>query len=195
MKYMKDFVAHFSKRHIFSIRDCKIFLKQRKISMSYLHFLIHYLLKSGKLKRITRGVYTFSDNQLAIGFAFPPFYYGLQEALSLHGVWEQETSVVIGAARKARQGVRNVMGANVVVRRIDKKMLFGFEMMNHYGIWIPVSTIEKTLIDLAYFNENVPADTLRTIKQKLKKSVLDGYLKRTTPYIKKKILRYLNQKV
>ena len=123
MKYMKDVVARFSGRNVFSLRDCRVFLKQKKISEGYLHFLIHYLLKKGALKRITRGHYTFSDDPMVIGFAFAPHYYGLQEALSLHGLWDQGTNPVVVTPRWVRTGVRQALGANYLVRHVNPRKI------------------------------------------------------------------------
>lgn len=187
MKYMADFIEHFQKRNVFSMRDCRIFLKKKKISKGYLYFLIHYLLKKGKIKRITRGIYTCSDDPIVVGFAFSPFYYGLQQALSFHHLWGQEANLVIITPRIVRKGLRQILQSNVVVRRIDRKMFFGFDFVKHYDKWIPVSDIEKTLIDLVYFNEKISPSVLKEIKAKLRKKVLQGYLKKAPAHVKKKV--------
>ncbi|EQD66731.1 transcriptional regulator, partial [mine drainage metagenome] len=80
--------------------------------------------------------------------AFLPFYYGLEDALSLRGFWEQETNPVIITPRKVRNGVRQFDSRNYVVRRIDRKMFFGYTFVNYEEFYIPVSDTEKTLIDL-----------------------------------------------
>ncbi len=191
MKYIKEFVGHFGKRDFFSIRDCRVFLKQKKISKAYFSYLIHYLLKKSVIKRIARGYYTFQDDPIVAGFAFSPFYYGLQEALSMHGLWEQETNPVIITTKKARTGLRQVLQGNVLVRRIGKKMFFGFNMMNHCGKWVPVSDIEKTFIDIVYFNEKIPAEAMLEIKKVLRRKVLDEYLAKTKPRLRERIKKIL----
>lgn len=191
MKYLKEFVGHFKGRSVFSMRDCRVFLKQKGISGQYLQFLVQYLMKKGTIKRIAKGVYTFSDDPIVAGFAFAPFYYGLQEALSLHDLWEQETNPVVITTRKARQGTRKILGSNVLVRRIDKKMFFGFEMVSHFGLWIPVSGIEKTLIDFVYFNEKIPEEALGEIKKRIRKNVLEDHLKKLKPRMKKRVKKAL----
>lgn len=52
---------------------------------------------------------------------------GLQDALSIHNLWEQETIPIIIITRKIRQGIRKVLDLNVLIRRIDKKYFFGFD--------------------------------------------------------------------
>ena len=123
------------------------------------------------------------------GFAFSPFYYGLQEALSLRNIWEQETNPVIITTRKARTGLREIMGANVVVKRIPKSLFFGFETLKYYDLYIPVSTPEKILIDFIYFKEPLTKETMKELKKHINKKTLDSYLK------KEKLPSALKQKV
>ncbi|MBI2598341.1 MAG: type IV toxin-antitoxin system AbiEi family antitoxin domain-containing protein [Candidatus Diapherotrites archaeon] len=194
MKYIQDFVKHFSGRLVFSIRDARIFLKQKKISKGYLHFLIHYLLKKGKIKRIAKGVYTFKDDLMACGFAFSPFYYGLQAALSFHGLWDQTTNPVVITNKRVRSGLRTIMGGNVVVKRVNSSMLFGFERVPHYGFWIPVSTPEKTLIDFVYFRQKFPTGVQEQLLKKTNQKLLRQYLKKSPKWVQKrvkKIVRWL----
>lgn len=191
MKYMQEFVEHFGKRSVFSIRDCRIFLKQKKISKQYLYFLIHYLLKKKRINRIAKGYYSFSNEPIVIGFAFAPFYYGLQSALSFHNLWEQETNLVIVTPKKIRTGIRTIMNSNVLIRRIDKKMFFGFDLISHYGNWIPVSSIEKTFIDLVYYNEKISPELLKEIKQKSSKKTMQAYLKKIPQKTRKIVKRLL----
>lgn len=192
MKYLEGFEAHFGKRSVFSLRDCGVFLKQSGISRAYLRQLVHYLLKKKRLKRIARGFYTFGNDPIVSGFAFSPFYYGLQEALSLHDLWQQETNPVIITIRKVRPGLRKILGGNVLVRRIDKKMFFGFEMREHFGVWIPVSTIEKTVVDFAYFNEKIPDSALHEIKQRLDRRRLGEFLRKSNARLGKRIKKMVD---
>lgn len=160
MSYPKRIRAEFGKRASFTSKDLGLFLSGSGISRAYLHLLLHNLMKNGELKRISRGVYTFREEAEVVGFGFPPFYYGLQEALSLRNLWEQETNPIVITPRRVRTGVRTFLGTNYVVRRITRRMFFGFEMMKYYDVWIPVSDAEKTLIDFVYFRLRLPDDAL-----------------------------------
>src|SRR3989344_334379 len=193
MKYMADFISHFEKRAIFSMRDARIFMKARGASVGYLHFLIHYLLKKGKLKRLAKGSYTFREDVMAAGFAFSPFYYCLHQALSLKNALSQAANPVIITTRKIRPGVRGIMGTNVVVRRISPKMFFGFEMKEHYGLFIPVSDTEKTFIDFIYFRQKIHADTMQFFIKRIDRKKLDKYLKKTPKWARKRVLHLLAQ--
>ncbi|MCI0503074.1 type IV toxin-antitoxin system AbiEi family antitoxin domain-containing protein [Candidatus Micrarchaeota archaeon] len=193
MKYLKQIRAGFGRRVSFTSKDLRLYLSESGISRAYLHLLLHNLMKSGELKRITRGVYTFREEAEAVGFGFSPFYYGLQEALSLRNLWEQETNPVVITPKKARPGVRSFLGTNYVVRRISRKMFFGFEMMKYYDIWIPVSDAEKTLIDFVYFRMNLPEDALAEINSRMRPEVMRGYLKRCPARVAKRVKSLLGK--
>ncbi|MEM5811916.1 MAG: hypothetical protein QXG91_04235 [Candidatus Aenigmatarchaeota archaeon] len=153
----------------------------------YAHLILHKLEKRGEIKRILKGWYsTFSDPTISV-FCFKPAYIGLQEALSLHALWEQETSTVIVTIRKVRIGIRNIFGTNVVLHRINKKYFFGFDFMKYENFFIPVSDVEKTLIDLVYFKELPPKYVLTKMSKELNKRKLKEYLKRYPYWVKKKL--------
>jgi predicted transcriptional regulator of viral defense system len=146
-KYAKLVREHFKGQPVFSLSSLRVFLAKKGPSKNYSNLLVHNLLRRGEIQRIAKGVYSFQSDASVAGFAFSPFYYGLQEALSLRNLWEQETNPVIITPKKVRPGVRRIMGSNVLVRRIKRKMFFGFDLIKHYDFWIPVSDAEKTIID------------------------------------------------
>lgn len=189
MKYVKELQERFRNSPAFTISDLKVCLGSKGIGKGYLNLLVHNLLTKGELKRISRGIYTFRSDTQVVGFGFRPFYYGLQDALSLRNLWEQETNPVVITPRKVRCGVRNFEGANYIVKRISRKMFFGFEMMKYMDFWIPVSETEKTLIDFVYFKQPLTAEVLTEIKQRLDKKKLERYLKRCPAWVKKQALK------
>lgn len=187
MKYVKLVRQHFKDKTVFSIKDLRTILAKQKISKNYSNQLIHNLMKKEEIQRITRGFYTFQTDTIVTGFAFSPFYYGLQEALSLRNLWGQETNPVIITPKKVRTGTRKIFESNVLVRRINRKMFFGFDLIKHYNYWLPVSDIEKTLIDFIYFKEPLSKQTLNKIKTKTSKKKLKKYLEKCPLFVKRKI--------
>lgn len=163
MKYMKEFVSHFSYKPAFNSKEAKRFLQNRGASVGYYKLVVTNLLKTEKIYSITRGSYTFHDDVQCVGFAFKPFYYGLEDALSLHGLWEQETNPVILTPRRVRPGIRIFNGRNYLIRHIDRQMFFGYTYMQYGDFYIPVSTVEKTLVDLLYFKVPIPAEVFENI--------------------------------
>jgi len=115
----------------------------------------------------------------------------LQEALSLRNLWEQETNPVIVTPRKVRPGLRQIMGSNVLVRRIDRAMFFGFDLIKYYDLWLPVSDAEKTLIDFIYFKEHLPKPAFEELMARIDKKKLDSYLKKCNPRTRKQVREFL----
>ena len=191
MKYVGEVRERFANAPVFTISDLKVLLGRKGISRGYLHLLVHNLLARGEVKRVSRGVYTFRSELEAVGFGFRPFYYGLQEALSLRNLWEQETNPVVITPRKVRTGVRTFEGANYVVRRISRRMFFGFDMVRYADFWIPVSDVEKTLIDFVYFRQPLSREAAAEIRKRADKKALDGYLKRCPARVKKGVRRIM----
>jgi len=184
VKYINAVREHFASRPVFRIRDVKVFLNKQGASDAYIYLLVHNLVKRGEIKRLTRGIYTFRTEAEVTGFAFSPFYYGLQDALSFRKIWEQETNSIVITPRRVRSGQRTIAGAKTVVRRIDRRMFFGFDTIRFHDLYLPVSDVEKTLIDFLYFREPLRKDVLETMREQIRKDVLTSYLKRTPEYVK-----------
>ncbi len=183
MKYLGDVRERFRRAPAFTITDLRVLLGRKGIGKEYLHLLVHNLLVKGELKRISRGAYTFRNESQVVGFGFRPFYYGLQEALSLRNLWEQETNPVVITPRKVRSGVRSFDGTNYVIKRISRSMFFGFETMKYADFWIPVSDIEKTLIDFVYFKQPLGMEASVELKRLADRKKLDGYLGRCPKWV------------
>jgi predicted transcriptional regulator of viral defense system len=183
MKFSKHFTEEFSKKPAFGIDEVKAFIRRRNASEGYHKLLIQNMLKSGRIHKITRGAYTFYDEAQYVGFAFQPFYYGLEDAISLHGLWDQETNPVIITPRKVRNGIRQFDSRNYLVRRIKRTMFFGYSLLKYEQFYIPVSDIEKTLIDLAYFEIRVPDEIISNMIEKLNKEIFNRYLAEIPQYL------------
>jgi predicted transcriptional regulator of viral defense system len=178
MKYLAKLRERFKDEPAFTLRDIRLFLKGSGIKEAYLKVLVHHLVRKSEIRRITSGTYSFSQDISCVGFAFAPYYYGLQDALSIHGLWEQGTSPVVLTPRRVRTGLRNFDGGNFSVRHIDPRMFFGFESTRSGGMWVNVSTVEKTLIDFAHFNLYLGRGTLKEAARKTDWKKMGQYLRR-----------------
>jgi len=193
MTFTSELRKRFGKEPVFRASDVRAFFSRQRLSTSYCNLMLYNLVKTGELFRIARGTYTFREDAEAVGFAFQPFYYGLQDALSLRGLWEQETTPVVITPRRVRAGLRSFMGSNYTVRRISRAMFFGFEMVKISGLWVPISDAEKTLIDLVYFRQPISKEALGEIKRRMRKEVMEGYLRRVPSYLRKKVRAVLSR--
>lgn len=193
MKYIDYVRGHFSDPGfpVFRLSDLRTVLRPRRISAAYLKRLVNYMMRAGELERITSGTYTMHDDITVVGFAFQPFYYGLENALTIRKLWEQGTNPVVVTPRKVRTGVRDFKGSNYVVQRIDKRLFFGYDLIRYSNFWIPVSDTEKTLIDFVYFRHYIREDVLRGLKRTLNSKKLESYLGSYSPEFKGRLVKVL----
>ncbi|MEK6833059.1 MAG: hypothetical protein AABY32_03340 [Nanoarchaeota archaeon] len=190
-KYQEQVAELFKKSPVVGYKSIERIVKSRSNSEQYAKQLIRNLVLSKKIKRLAKGVYTiYNDASLAV-FCFKG-YLGLQDALSIYNLWEQETIPIIITTKKIRQGIRNIIGSNVLIRKLDKKYFFGFDYIKHEDFYLPYSDIEKTFIDLIYFRQKIDKETLENIKGKINREKLRKYLKIYPKRISKKILKVLN---
>jgi predicted transcriptional regulator of viral defense system len=171
IKKLREFIKSVP---VFRVRDIELLVGNR----NYAHLILHKLTKKEEIKRVIKGWYSLYEDPIVSVFCFKPAYIGLQEALSLHNLWGQETNVVIITTKKVRAGIREIFGNNVILRRIEPKYFFGFDLLNYENFFIPVSDIEKTLIDFVYFNETLTKETLTEIIKHIDKQKLIEYLKK-----------------
>lgn len=186
--YQEDIIALFKKSAVVSYNsiDRIIKAKNNKIKQ-YTKQLVRNLVKSGRIKPLAKGYYSLSDDPSLLVFCYKPAYLGLQDAMSFHGVWEQETIPVVITARKIRQGIKEINGTNVNIRRIDTKYLFGIDYYQQNNVCFPYSDIEKTFIDMVYFNENIDDNTIKNFKKKIDKNKLKKYLKDYSQIMQKRV--------
>src|SRR5438445_3842003 len=183
-----DKVREFMRRTpAFRARDVEMIVNDG----GYAALLLHNLAKRGEVKRITKGWYTVHDDPLVSVFGFKPAYIGLQEALSLRELWEQESNVVLVTALRVRPGVRRVMGSNVVLHRMRDRYVFGFDYLKYGEFMLPVSDREKTLIDLVYFNESPGGRVMRRIAKGADKGKLNRYLQSYPKAFRRRVRRIL----
>ncbi|RLE44983.1 hypothetical protein DRJ16_00825 [Candidatus Woesearchaeota archaeon] len=189
IKYIAKIRELFKKSLVVTAESIRLITK----SKGYANLLLSYLKKRGEIKKLCKGCYTIHDEASLIVFCVKPAYLGLYDALSAHGLWEQETIPVIITGRKIREGVRTSLGMNVLIKRTEPKYVFGFEYMEYGGFWLPVSDLEKTVIDFAYFGEFLPKEVLRRLKRKLDKRKVNSYLKRYELKDRRKIIKKLKE--
>lgn len=191
MKYVKELRKAFRQRPSFSLGDVRRHFQDGNLSPAYAKLMMHHLVRRGQVHRLVNGVYTFLPEMQVVGSAFQPYYYGLQDALSFHGLWEQETNPVVITPRRVRPGLRVFLGNNYVVRRIDRSFFFGFDLMAYGDFWIYVSDVEKTLIDFCYFREPLEKTSLAEIREKTDTQKMERYLSRCPKWLGKRVRQKL----
>jgi predicted transcriptional regulator of viral defense system len=179
MKYLEFVKDNFDSPGfpVFRMSDLKTALGLKGIKPGYLRRMVNYLLHKRRIIRITKGTYTFHDDISVVGFAFTPFYYGLENALTIRKLWDQNTNPAVITWRNIRTGQRRFGDGNYSVHRISKRLFFGYELIRYYDFWLPVSDCEKTLIDLVYFGHDIDEEVLAVLRKAIDRAKLDEYLK------------------
>jgi len=178
MKYMESFVRKFSSEAypVFTSSDASKFMAELGATPTYTSFFLKYLVRRGKIVKITKGTYTFSKDAEFYGFGFQPFYYGLQHALTLNGLWSEQTAPVIITIRNVKAGKREVGNAKIFIKHIKPDYFFGFSNLPYGTHYLPVSDPEKTLIDFVYFRKPLSSQTYNEILRHVDRKVLNNYL-------------------
>ncbi|MFH1317024.1 MAG: hypothetical protein ABII01_05895 [Candidatus Woesearchaeota archaeon] len=175
-KYQKKIEDLFEKSPVVSFSSIQRIIKDKKNIRQYSKQLVRNLILKGKINILAKGYYTKHDDPSLCVLCLDG-YLGLQDSLSFHNLWDQETIPVIITAKKVRQGIREVIGTNVLVRRINRKYFFGFDYLKYGDFYLPVSDVEKTFIDMVYFRESLGKEMLKNLKKSVDKEKMMRYLK------------------
>ena len=190
-KYLKDIRNLFERSPVVSSDSIFRLINSKKNVKQYNKQLIRNLILKKSINRLVKGCYSYSDDPSLAVFCFKPGYLGLKDALSFHNIWEQETIPIIITSKRVRQGIRKILGMNVLIRRINKKYLFGFDYYKQGNIYYPYSDLEKTFIDLIYFKENLDKEIINTLKKKINIRKLKSYLKVYPEKTRKRVLNII----
>ena len=190
-KYLKDVESLFKKSGVVNYNSIERIVRNKKNVKSYTKQLTRNLIKQGKIKRLTKGYYTIYDYSSLAVFCFKPAYLGLQDALSVYNLWEQETIPVIITTSKIRPGIRKILGSNVLIRRINKKYMFGYDYLKQEEFYFPYSDIEKTFIDMVYFKEKLSEEALKNIIAGINRKKLNSYLRLYSKKMKERVLKII----
>ncbi|MBI4015826.1 MAG: hypothetical protein HY362_03870 [Candidatus Aenigmarchaeota archaeon] len=187
IKYIKQIREFLKKTPVATLGDINIDVRNK----NYSYLLVNNMIKRGELNRIKKGFYSLQDDPTLAVFCYRPAYLGLNEALSIHNLWEQETVTIIVTAQKVKHRKVMVFENKVFLHRIKPKYLFGFEMIKQGDFYFPVSDIEKTLIDFVYFNQYLDKETIREFRKRIDREKLNDYLKSYPAILRKRVLALL----
>lgn len=161
---------------------------------NYAKLLIFNLLKKGIIQKLTKGYYTMHHDISLTVFCLKPSYLGLQNAMSIHNLWEQETIPVIITSKKVKTGIRRINHSNILIRNTNPHYLFGIEYLQDGNYYLPYSDVEKTFIDLAVYKEKISPEVLKNFKKRINthklKKYLSNYSKKTQHTVLKVLYSY-----
>ncbi|QOJ78703.1 type IV toxin-antitoxin system AbiEi family antitoxin domain-containing protein [Infirmifilum lucidum] len=155
MKYVGKIRKYFNRpdKPVFSYYE----VLALNIPSGYAKLLLHNMVRRGEIIRLRKGWYSFHRDPLAFIYTLPPHtaYYGLGFAAYMHGAWVQVPNPEIltyAAPRKIRTGIHVVLETPVIVHGIARKLFGSYTLVRHNHWLLPISTPEKTLADMLYFD-------------------------------------------
>lgn len=183
IKYKNKIIELFDKSPVVDAKSISRIISKK----SYPKQLIRNLVLKEDIHRITKGYYSIHDDPSLLVYCFKPSYLGLQDALSFHNIWEQESIPIVITSRRIRQGIRKIEGSNVLIRRLKKEYLFGFEYFKFNDYYLPYSDIEKTFIDMVYFKQHLSSEVMNELKKRIVKKKLYSYLSKYPSLFQNKV--------
>lgn len=177
MTIAKEILKKFSEYPTFSYNDVELYLMQRAKGCNIAR-IISYMKSKDYIYGIRKGVYSTRNDAAISGFAFQPFYYGLTYAMTIRELWTQESSPEIITLKRVKKNNVEVFNGKyiVVLHHSDPKYFFGYENVKYGNINIPVSDIEKTLIDLFFYKNRLALQEYSGLLKALNKKRLKHYL-------------------
>lgn len=182
---IKDFIKKTPVFHISSLQ------KIVGLESTYTDLILHILVKKGELFRLTKGWYATKDDPTFAVFCFKPAYLGLQQALSIHNLWDQETNTIILTTKIVREGIRPLFHGNVLVKRIPLLLFFGVSYLSYGDSYVPVSDKEKTFLDLLYFDQPIDREVLHEFRKTIDHKKLRNYLTNYPQDFQKKVRKLI----
>ncbi len=187
IKYLNRIREFFEESPVVSINSLKKFIKN---DTEYIYLVVNNLIRKREIRRLTKGFYTIHENPSLTVFCFKPAYLGLQDALSAHNLWEQETNPVIVTVKKIRPGIRKVFGNSIIIRRISPKYFFGIDYMKQGDFYYPYSNIEKTFIDIIYYKQHLDEELTNEFKKRIDKKKLKTYLRKYPKRFREIVMKF-----
>ncbi len=150
MQKYKDFVKKLESVDLFSFKNL-----ETKMGKNYAKLFVHNMIKNGRMIRLKKGWYSFKKSPLLLLKLLVEGYVGLGSAALIHNVWDKAVNLTILtplAGKEIKEGEREIGEQKVIIKKISKKMYFGYQFKEVENLNVRVSDPEKTLIDMIYFN-------------------------------------------
>ena len=174
----------YEKKRIVTKEDLDSFFKFDDIERNK---VVYQLKKKGIFSTIKRGVYVFSPleygeggaaiNEMLIPLQFFPlgnYYIGYSTMYNYYSLTEQLFQVVY-VLNTSLQRRKKICGVQFAFSRVQESRMYGLEKINIEGNEVMISSLERTLVDLVYFNKPVGGikSALEILKRELKKERCD----------------------
>lgn len=174
----------FEKKRVVTKEDLDAFFKFKDAERNK---VVYRLKQKSIFSTIKRGVYVFSPleygeqgaaiNELLIPPQFFPqgnYYIGYSTMYNYYSLTEQLFQVVY-VLNTSLQKKKKICGVMFNFLRVQQNRMYGLEKINIEGKEVSISSLERTLVDLVYFNKPVGGikSALEILRRELKKDRCD----------------------
>ena len=127
--------------------------------------MLHRYAKAGWIWRVTRGVYSVTDNTRIVATSIThPSYLSFSTAYHLHGVIEQIPHTLTVATSKGRKPVDTDVGSVTFVQ-VRPSLMFGFRKERYPDGDATIAELEKAVVDSVYLPRHASfVDTIEVVR-------------------------------
>lgn len=154
-------------------------------------------VKAGRLVRLKRGVYRFTDREVdefsLAGYLYSPSYISLETALNNQGIIPDVSAAVTSISPTTTKMIKTSRG-NYYYAKIQPRLFWGWQIIsdNHqvpYKIALP----EKALLDWVYLRKIRNLSSHRINRENLNKSRLIKFTRQFPGWVRKVVDEQLNR--
>jgi predicted transcriptional regulator of viral defense system len=148
--------------HIFRIGDV---VRLTGLQRDSVKVMLHRHARDGWMWRVTRGVYSVTDNHRVVATSIThPSYISFSSAYHLHGVIEQMPHTLLVATSKGRKPVETDIGSFSFVQ-VRPSLVFGFRKERYIDGDSTIAELEKAVVDSVYLPRHASfADTIEAVR-------------------------------
>lgn len=155
--------------------------KIKDITDDYAYTFLNRLFKKNKIKKIKKGMYTYSDNVYEIATnIYSPSYISLLSASYFKGYTEQIINTIQIITTKSYKKI-NFENYKIEFYKSNESLFFGYEKQKFNNTFLFIADDEKLLIDALLFQEKM--GNFDEIIKLIKKVNID----------ENKLIKYLNK--
>ena len=127
--------------------------------------MLHRHVRDGWMWRVTRGVYSITNNARVIATSIShPSYISFSSAYHLHGVIEQIPHVLTVATSKGRKPIETDVGAFSFVQ-VRPSLMFGYRKERYSDGDSTIAELEKAVVDSVYLPRHAAfSDTVEAVR-------------------------------
>lgn len=149
----KDFIKFLTDNNVsvFKLDDA---IKIMHCNRSYAILFLYRCAQRNLIGHINRGTYYLKSKSNEYEIAsniLGNSYVSLISALSYYGLTTQIPRIVYVVSTNRHRPIKNIMGVDIVFRKIKKEMLFGYHKEQSGNLFI--ADPEKAIVDIYYFND------------------------------------------